>query len=314
MTFGPQPTTSDVLRGVDLSGRTVVLTGGSGGLGFETARSLGTAGAVVVLLDKDAARGARSVRRLREVGATAEYLGLDLTDHDGIRATSAELVVTCPGIDVLINNAGAVFGERRLTGVGWEATLATNFLGHFLLTRCLAPALTAAGSARIVNLGSGAHRRSPVVWDDPHFARRPYVPREAYAQSKTAVALFTLGLEDRLGESGVHAYTVRPGVTATGLYGDLTDEQQTAFSSRVATGDTGMSVERAAATTVWAATSPDLGAAGGGYLASCAVAGTPTNPSTDGAHAPWIFDRGEADRLWRLAEQAVGERTEQEAS
>jgi NAD(P)-dependent dehydrogenase (short-subunit alcohol dehydrogenase family) len=300
MTFGPQPTTSDVLRGVDLSGRIVVLTGGSGGLGFETARSLVTAGAAVVLLDKDAARGERSVRRLRAISANAEYLVLDLTDHDGIRATAAELVATLPRIDVLINNAGAVFGEHRLTGFGWEATLATNFLGHWVLTTCLVPALRAATAARIVNLGSGAHRRSPMVWDDPHFAHRPYQPRDAYAQSKTAVALCTLGFQNRL---GVHAYTVRPGVTATGLYGDLTDEQQTAFSSRVATGDTGMAVDQAAATTVWAATSPDLGDAGGGYLASCAVAGTPEAPSTDGAHAPWIFDRAEADRLWQLAEQ-----------
>jgi NAD(P)-dependent dehydrogenase (short-subunit alcohol dehydrogenase family) len=306
MTFGPQPTTSDVLRGVDLSGRTIVLTGGSGGLGFETARSLVSAGAAVVLLDKDATRGERSVQRLREISANVEYLVLDLTDHDGIRATAARLVTALPRIDVLINNAGAVFGERTVTAFGWEATLATNFLGHFLLTTCLAPALRAA-KGRVVNLGSGAHRRSGIVWDDPHFARRPYVPREAYAQSKTAVALGTLGFEDRLG-GGVHAYTVRPGVVATGLYADLTDEQQAAFSSRVAGGGTGMSVEQAAATTVWAATSPDLADAGGGYLASCAVAGTPDAPSADGAHAPRIFDRTEADRLWQLAEHT----TEQE--
>lgn len=300
MTLGPRSTTSDVLRGVDLTGRTVVLTGGSGGLGFETARALGSAGAAVVLLDKNAARSAESVLRLP--GADVRQYAVDLTDPGGIRAVAAELLATTPSIDVLINNAGAVFGERTLTGVGWEATLATNFLGHFVLTAALLPALR----GRIVNLGSGAHRHSGIVWDDPHFAHRPYQPRAAYAQSKTAVALFTLGLERRLAGSGVHAYTVRPGVVATGLYEDLTDEQQAAFSSRVASGGTGRSVEHAAATTVWAATTPELDTAGGAYLASCAVTGTPTRPSADGGHASWIFDGEQADRLWSLAETAVG--------
>lgn len=304
MTFGPQSTTSDVTRGLDLSGRCVVVTGGSGGLGFQTARALAAAGADVVLIDKDADRGARSVEQLRSAGFAATSLVVDLTDHAAVRAAAAELIARRPRIDVLINNAGAVFGSRTLTSFGWEATLATNFLGHFVLTSALAPALSA--TARIVNVGSGAHRRSGIVWDDPHFAHRPYLPRDAYAQSKTAVALCTLGLEQRLGESGVHAYTVRPGVVATGLYTDLTNEQQAAFSSRVASRDAGMSVERAAATTVWAATAPELGRFGGAYLSACAVVGTPSAPSTDG-HAPWIFDRDQADRLWRLAEQAVGE-------
>jgi NAD(P)-dependent dehydrogenase (short-subunit alcohol dehydrogenase family) len=291
MTLGPRPTTSDVLRGVDLSGRTVVITGGSGGLGFETAKALGAAGAAVVLLD-------RKQRPLPAADVT--HYAVDLTDPAGIRTVAAELLAARPRIDVLINNAGAVFGERTLTGVGWEATLATNFLGHFVLTAALLPALC----GRIVNLGSGAHRNSGIVWDDPHFAHRPYVPRSAYAQSKTAVALFTLGLEQRLGETGVHAYTVRPGVVATGLYEDLTDDQQAAFSSRVAGTTTGMSVEHAAATTVWAATAPELDTAGGAYLSSCAITGTPSRPSTDG-HAPWIFDGEQADRLWALAERTT---------
>lgn len=305
MTFGPQSATSDVTRGLELSGSTVVVTGGSGGLGFEAARSLVAAGAAVVLLDKDAARSDASVRRLRAQRSGADVTSriVDLTDHDGIRATAAALLAERPAIDVLINNAGAVFGSRTVTAFGWEATLATNFLGHFVLTDALRPALR----GRVVNLGSGAHRRSPIAWDDPHFAHRTYVPRDAYAQSKSAVALFTLGLEDRLADTGVHAYTVRPGVVATGLYGDLTDEQQAAFSSRVAGGGSGMTVEQAAATTVWAATAPELADAGGGYLAGCMVAGTPSAPSADGAHAPWIFDRNEADRLWRFAERAVGE-------
>ncbi|HEX3590304.1 MAG TPA: SDR family NAD(P)-dependent oxidoreductase [Pseudonocardiaceae bacterium] len=304
MTFGPQSTTSDVTRGLDLTGSTVVVTGGSGGLGFETARSLVGAGAAVVLLDKDAARGEASTRRLRDEQPGADVTShiVDLTDHHGIRGTAAALLAQRPSIDVLINNAGAVFGTRTLTSFGWEATLATNFLGHFVLTGQLLPAVR----GRVVNLGSGAHRGSPIIWDDPHFAHRRYTPRDAYAQSKSAVALFTYGLEERLAGTGVHVYTVRPGVVATGLYGDLSEAQQAAFSSRVAGGAAGMSVEQAAATTVWAATAREPGD-GGAYLAACAVVGTPSAPSADGGHAPWIFDRSEADRLWHLAERTVGE-------
>lgn len=306
MLLGPQSTTSDVTRGLDLSGRVVVVTGGSGGLGFATARALAGAGAAIVSLDKNAGRGERSAAGLRSSNPAAdvESLVVDLTDHDALRAVAADLVARRPRIDVLINNAGAVFGTRTLTPAGWEATLATNFLGHFVLTAALSPALHPA--ARIVNLGSGAHRRSGIVWDDPHFTRRPYVPRDAYAQSKTAVALFTLGLADRLGDRGVHAFTVRPGVVATGLYEDLSDEQQAAFSRRVAGGGTGMSVEQAAATTVWAATAPELDHSGGAYLTGCAVVGTPRRPSRDDGHAPWIFDHAQADRLWLWAEQTAG--------
>jgi NAD(P)-dependent dehydrogenase (short-subunit alcohol dehydrogenase family) len=305
MKLGPQSSTTDVLQGVDLSGRTVVITGGSGGLGFATAHGLAAAGAAVVLLDKAADRGVESVRRLRadRPAADVEARVVDLTDPVGLRAVAADLLAARPRIDVLINNAGAVFGRRTLTPFGWEATLATNFLGHFLLTGLLRPALPAEG--RVVNVGSGAHRRAELNWGDPHFAHRPYVPRDAYAQSKTAVALFTHGLHTRFGPAGPRAFTVRPGVVATGLYGDLTPGQQSEFSHRVAGGGAGLTPPVAAATTVWAATAAELDSAGGGYLAGCAVVGTAAAPDADGGHAPWIFDTNRSDRLWRWAQDTA---------
>ena len=309
--FGSSTTTTDVLAGADLRGRTALVTGGSGGLGLETSRSLAAAGASVILADVNPDRGAaaRDRIRARQPGAVVAAHGVDLADLDGVRSFASALRADRTVIDLLVNNAGVVNGELRYAPGGWESTLAVNFLGHFLLTGLLMPCLLAARATgpRIVNLSSGAHRHSPVHWDDPHFRRRPYTPRDAYAQSKTANALFTLGLERHLGGTGVEAYTVRPAVTATGIYGDLTAGQQAAFSSRVRGGRSGEPPEVGAATSVWACVAAELTGQSGAYLAACSVAGTPAAPSTSGGHAEWIFDPEEAERLWRMAESAVGE-------
>jgi NAD(P)-dependent dehydrogenase (short-subunit alcohol dehydrogenase family) len=288
----------------------VLVTGGSGGLGFETARSLAAAGARVILADVSPGRGQASAERIRSAhpGAAVAARAVDLSDDRSVRALAAALLDAGTVLDVLVNNAGVVHGELRYARSGWEATLATNFLGHFLLTGLLMPCLLAGrGQARrIVNVSSGAHRHSRMHWDDPQFQRRPYTPRAAYAQSKTANALFTLGLERHLRGTGVRSYTVRPAVTATGIYGNLTDGQQAEFSSRVRGARPGEPPRVGAATTVWACVAPELTDQGGAYLSGCSVAGTPSAPSTTGGHAEWIFDAAEAERLWELAQNAVG--------
>jgi NAD(P)-dependent dehydrogenase (short-subunit alcohol dehydrogenase family) len=308
-TFGPSTTTEEVLADVDLSGRTVLVTGGSGGLGFETSRSLAAAGASVILADLSPDRGAAACERIRAADPRARVTAraVDLADPSSVRSLADALRDDRTVIDLLVNNAGIVNGELRYAPTGWEATLAVNFLGHFLLTGLLMPCLLAASGPgrRIVNLSSGAHRHSPVHWDDPHFLYRPYTPRDAYAQSKTADALFTRGLQDHLGGTGIEAYTVRPAVSATGIYQDLSADQRAVFSSRVRGGRAGEPAEVGAATTVWACVAAELAGQGGAYLAACSVVGTPSAPSADGGHADWIFDAGQAQRLWRMAEVAT---------
>jgi NAD(P)-dependent dehydrogenase (short-subunit alcohol dehydrogenase family) len=188
------------------------------------------------------------------------------------------------------------------TADGFELQLGTNHLGHFVLTNLLESALLAsAPSGRVVNLSSAGHKASDIIWDDPNFEHTPYDPWIAYGQSKTANILFTVELERRLGDCGVHAYAVHPGMVATELGRYMTPETVAALRARAAQSPSGRlparrTVETGAATTVWAATAPELAGAGGSYLADCA--------RSDDV-APWALDRDAARRLWELSERLV---------
>jgi NAD(P)-dependent dehydrogenase (short-subunit alcohol dehydrogenase family) len=301
------PTTTGVVAGVDLSGRLIVITGGAGGLGLETARALVSAGADVLIADRREDRLDAARRQLRAGPGRVEAFELDLASATSVRAFAAELR---PGpLDVLVNNAGIVSGELHRDADGRELTIAVNFLGHFLLTGLLMPRLLGhADRARVINLSSGAHRDSPIRFDDVHYRRRAYDPREAYAQSKSATALFSLALTRRVAALGVDAFTVRPAKADTGIFAALTDTARARFSSRVNAGQSGAPLEVAAATTVWAAVAPELSGRSGAYLSGGAVAGEPGAAPGSGDYADWIFDPAAADRLWSLAEDEVGER------
>jgi NAD(P)-dependent dehydrogenase (short-subunit alcohol dehydrogenase family) len=298
-------TTSDVLAGVDLSGRTFVITGAAGGLGFEAARALGAAGARIVIADRRRDRADEAARRL---GGDAEARQVDLSISASVRTLAEDLLRDGDRIDGLVNNAGVVRATLERTDSGAESTLATNFIGHFLLTGLLLPRLRQHPGARIVNLSSGAHRDSAVDFDDPHYRHRPYDPRTAYAQSKSATALFTLGLAKRLRGSGVEAFTVRPAKADTGIFAALSDTERARFSTRVNAKQAGEPLEVAAATTVWACVAPELAGHSGAYLSAGTIAGEPGQPGEPGAHADWIFDPVQADRLWALAEFEVGQK------
>jgi NAD(P)-dependent dehydrogenase (short-subunit alcohol dehydrogenase family) len=299
-------TSDDVLRGMDLGGKVAVVTGASGGLGLETARALAAAGATVVLASRDAAKTAASVETIRKQvpDARLESRWLDLASLASVRAAARQLLAAHPRIDILINNAGVMATPLLRTAEGFELQLGTNHLGHFLFTCELVPALLAAAPARIVNLSSGGHLISDVLWDDPLFRRRPYDKWVAYGQSKTANVLFTIELERRLGTRGVHAFAVHPGMILTDLGRHLTADDLAALEKMGESAPGGAlppfkSIPQGAATTLWAATAPDLVDHGGSYLADCAV-------SSD--HAPWAVDHDAARRLWSLSEDLIGER------
>jgi NAD(P)-dependent dehydrogenase (short-subunit alcohol dehydrogenase family) len=305
MSLGFETTTDEVLVGLDLHGTVAIVTGASTGIGKETARALAAAGARVVLAARDAAKTDAAADEIRAAVPDAELeVGLlDLTSLESVRAFVAGFLGDHDQLQLLINNAGVMYTPYGHTAEGFELQFGTNHVGHFLLTCLLVPALLAGAPSRVVNLSSGGHVGSDIVWDDPNFERRDYDKFAAYGQSKTANILFSVELDRRLGERGVHAYAVHPGMISTELGRYMTSDDVTALMERARRGPSGgmpprKTIPQGAATTVWAATAPELDGQGGTYLADCRV--------TD-EHAPWARDPESARRLWALSEELVGE-------
>jgi NAD(P)-dependent dehydrogenase (short-subunit alcohol dehydrogenase family) len=306
MGFGFETTTDEVLAGVDLTGRTALVTGASAGIGVETARALAAAGASVTMTGRDPGKLAAAAASVREgaPGADVATGELDLASLASVRAFAADWLAGHDRLHLLVANAGVMFAPEGRTDDGFEIHLGTNHLGHFLLTGLLLPALLADPPARVVALSSGGHAASGIVWDDPMFDRRPYDKMQAYGQSKTANVLFALELDRRLAGRGVHAYSVHPGmITTTDLGRTMTRDDYRSMVDRAKANPSGGGLPPAkteaqgAATTVWAAVAPELDAHGGAYLADCAVA----------QPAAWASDPDAAARLWALSEELVGE-------
>ena len=206
--FTAASTADDVLRGVDLTGKNVVVTGGHAGLGLETTRALARAGASVTVGSRDPERAARAVAGIERVDVSR----LDLVDPKSIDAFAARWLESKRPLHVLVNNA-AIPAPREIAhdARGYELQFSTSHLGHFQLTLRLLPALRAAGGARVVNVSSGAHRFGTIRWDDPSFATG-YQSTAAYAQAKKANVLFAVELDRRWAEEGIRGYAVHPGV------------------------------------------------------------------------------------------------------
>jgi retinol dehydrogenase-12 len=198
-----------------MTGKTVLVTGATGGIGLETARALARMGAKVVVGARDASRGRAVVEELARGGGIAELLEIDMASFASVRKAAERLAAAHPKLDVLVNNAGVVVRERRLTGDGHELTWQTNFLSHVLLTRLLLPALKASPHPRVVNVSSGAHRSGRLDWDDLELAKG-YRGFRAYCNSKLAQILFTRELARR--EPAVAVNALHPGAIATGIW------------------------------------------------------------------------------------------------
>ncbi len=301
-----ETTTDEVLEGVDLRGKIAVVTGASAGLGLETARALASVGAQVVLAGRDSARieAAAATILAREPNAMLEQGSLDLASLDSVRAFAEWYGNSHDRLHLLINNAGVMYTPFEQTAEGFEIQFGTNHVGHFLLTCLLVPMLLVDPPSRVVNLSSGGHMGSDIVWDDVNFERRDYDKFSAYGQSKTANILFSVELDRRLASRGVQAYAVHPGMIATELGRYMTQDDFQALMDRAKNSPSGgmpayKTVEQGAATSVWAATAPELDGRGGTYLADAEV--------TD-QHAPWARDPASAKRLWWLTEDLVGQK------
>lgn len=319
MTSTTHPTAAEMLNGIDLIGKTAVVTGGATGLGLETVRALAAAGAEVFFTSRDPQKGRAAAEMLRtQTGnISIQALPLELSSVESIDAFIACIKATLPKLDMLILNAGLMSADLKRNTLGIESQLMSNFIGHQLIAVGLEPLLAAAAPSRIVTLTSCGHKYSPVVFEDPNFERRAYDPMLSYGQSKTASALLAVELNRRLSHKGVLAFAVHPGVifeTELGPNSGLVD-----VSVPVETRaqrlpgflpEDRKTVEQGAATTVWAATSPDLAATGGGrYLEDVHVAYHDDDYPFRGVSA-YALEPGAARRVWALGEQLTGRRLE----
>jgi NAD(P)-dependent dehydrogenase (short-subunit alcohol dehydrogenase family) len=307
--FSGRSTASDVLAGIDLSGKTAIVTGGYSGLGIETVAALSDAGAHVVVPARrpDVARQALDARGLTAVEVDA----LDLADLGSVRDCAEGFVASGRSLDILINNAAIMASPEARVGDGWESQFAINHLGHYVLTNLLWPALVADDGARVVALSSSGHKLSPMRFDDPQFTTG-YDKWKAYGQAKTADSLFAVQLDALGAAHGVRAFAAHPGGIMTELQRHLPREETIASGWITEDGTVNERFKtpaQGAATSTWAATSPQLDGMGGVYCEDCDIA-EPTVADSPTARFAGVdahaIDRADAARLWKLSAELTG--------
>jgi NAD(P)-dependent dehydrogenase (short-subunit alcohol dehydrogenase family) len=304
--FGFETSAEEIVAGLDLRGKVIVVSGGHSGIGLETTRVLSNAGASVIVGSRDPQKAKEVLSDMRNVVG----LQLDLADPRSIDRFSEDFLSSNDSLNVLINNAGVMATPLTRDSRGYEMQFATNHLGHFQLTSRLWKALKNTQGSRVVTLSSAGHRFAGVDLDDPNFTARPYDKWVAYGQSKSANSLFSVELDQRGKEHGIRAFAVHPGrILATNLSRHITDEDLKVAGIRkengVVTSPVGIkTIEQGAATTVWCALSPQLNDKGGVYCANCDVSEIiPDESQLDAGVRQWAIDKPTAGALWELSEQ-----------
>ncbi|MCF6476811.1 SDR family NAD(P)-dependent oxidoreductase [Nonomuraea sp. MG754425] len=305
--FSAASTVEDVMAGIDLSGRTAVVTGGYSGLGLETTRGLVAAGAHVIV---PARRPEVARVALRDVHG-CDVIPMDLADLAGVRAAAARIREVIDRLDLLMAVAGVMATPARYVGPGWESQLAVNHFGHFTLAGELSSLLTAADGARVIVNSSAGHSLTDIRWHDPHF-RTGYDKWLAYGQAKTANVLFAIGLDALGSRDGIRAFALHPGKIITGLQREMTLQEQVergwVDQDGKVIGPDFKTASQGAATGLWAATSSLLDGRGGLYLEDCDVAriATPGESVDEGGVRAYAVDTDSAARLWELSVAATG--------
>jgi NAD(P)-dependent dehydrogenase (short-subunit alcohol dehydrogenase family) len=295
--FGFHSMASDVLRGVNISGKRAIVTGGASGIGLETSRALVNAGAEVTLAVRRPEAAQELADELRSAGRGDVHVAtLDLSDLHSVRQFAKQW---SGPLHMLVNNAGVMaLPELQSTAQGWELQFATNFLGHFALVNGLHASLRKAHGARIVSLSSSAQLLGPVVFDDLHFRFRAYEPLAAYAQAKTACVLMAVEATRRWQHEGIFANALHPGAIPTNLQ-KHTGGLKTPIERQ-------KSPQQGAATSVLLAASPLLEGVGGRYFEDCNEAVVvDRRPADFTGVAPYAVDAVNARRLWDVASQLV---------
>ncbi|RKT14319.1 NAD(P)-dependent dehydrogenase (short-subunit alcohol dehydrogenase family) [Paraburkholderia sp. RAU2J] len=309
--FGAASTAAGVIQGIDLTGKTVIVTGGASGIGIETVRAFRSAGARIIVPARDTAKAKEALAAVPDIVVEA----MDLLDPASIDRFASRALALTDKVDILVNNAGVMAAPLTRDARGYEMQFAANHLGHFQLTCRLWPVLLRADGARVVALSSYGHRRAGVDFHDPHFERREYDRWVAYGQSKTANALFAVALDSIGRGQNVRAFAVHPGGIATPLARHMLPSEIEASHIFDAEGqpvidpeNNKKSPEQGAATSVWCATSPQLAGMGGVYCADCDIAVALPSDDSPEMHGvrPRAIDPVAAGRLWQLSEQLTG--------
>jgi NAD(P)-dependent dehydrogenase (short-subunit alcohol dehydrogenase family) len=316
--FNAQSTAEEVISGINLSGKTAIVTGGYAGIGLETVKALTEAGAHVIVPARDLEKAGKNLSGLNNI----EIEKLDLMDPQSISDFADRFLRSGRKLDLLINNAGIMWVPLRRDSRGIESQLATNYLGQFHLTAALWESLKNADGARVINVSSYGHQMAPFDFNDPNFEHRAYETLLGYGQSKTASNIFAVALDERAKKFNVRAYAVHPG----SVYGtDLGREEPIDLFIQMGTHDADgkikpevqaqiKTISQGAATTVWCATSPELKDIGGVYCENCNIAEIDRgqiehrydDPSTIYGVQPYSIDPENGEKLWKLSEEMTG--------
>lgn len=308
--FTAQSTSHEVIKGIDLTGKIAIVTGGNTGIGLETTNTLASAGATVIVPARDMEKARQNLDGI----ANVEIEKMDLLDHDSINEFTEKFIASGRPLHILINNAGIMWVPFRKDKRGIESQLATNHLSHFQLTAKLWPALKRANGARIINVSSQGHQFAPFNFEDPNFSHREYETLQAYGQSKTASNLFALELDNQAKKYNVRAYSLHPGSiggTELGREAPLELFQNMGFLDA----DGNMlpeiiaslkTIPQGAATTLWCATSPLLNDIGGVYCEDSEIAVLASDQEMSKGVKGYSLDQTNAKRLWTLSEELTG--------
>ena len=319
--FGAKSTTDEVLAGVNLHDKRILITGVSAGIGVETARSLAAHGAHVVGaardLKKAAAASAQILKEAAPNGGSLELIELNLADLESVRSCTSELIAKAEAFDLVIANAGVMATPFEYTADGFERQFGTNHLGHFVLVNRIAHLLRPG--SRLINLSSAGHRYSNVDLEDPNFERTQYEPFVAYGRSKTANILFAVAFDERHRGRGIRAAAVHPGIIQTELARYMDPEHlrglREQIDKRLSTEGRGpwewKTVQQGAATSVWAGVVAGADEIGGKYCENCHVGQVVPDEVVfkvggEGVRS-YALDSSNAAALWKKSEEMVGE-------
>jgi NAD(P)-dependent dehydrogenase (short-subunit alcohol dehydrogenase family) len=329
--YGHKSTAMEVVSGVNLTGKNVVITGGYAGIGLETTKALSQAGAFIVVLARDTKRAKRNLKRIKNI----EIEHIDLLKPETINIFSEKFLKTNRPVHVLINHAGIINIPRLVKDSrGYEYQFATNHLGHFALTAKIFPTLIKAKGARVITVSSRGHRLGGVLFDDINFEKTEYTGMKAYAQSKSANILFALKLNELGQKYNIQAFSVHPGpvpsseIFAGSMVGllpkykislmrimsklmrgfNVTEILNILRKSKIEhEADIFKTIQQGAATTVWCVVNDDLKNIGGVYCEDCNIAkAVPADSNEPYGVRPWAIDPNAANDLWEISERMTG--------
>lgn len=308
--FNAKSTTIEVIKGIDLTGKVAIVTGGNTGIGLETTQTLAAAGATVIVPARDIEKAKRNLAGI----ANVEIEQMDLMNPASIDTFAETFLASGRPLHLLINNAGIMWVPLRRDKRGIESQLATNYLAQFQLTARLWSVLKKADGARVINVSSQGHQFAPFNFDDPNFLHREYETLQAYGQSKTASNLFSLELDNRGKAHQVRTYSLHPGSihgTELGREASMELFQEMGFydeegNIKPEVAASLKTIPQGAATTVWAATSPLLQNLGGVYCEDVEVAEINRGQTFSAGVKLYSLNETDAKLLWKLSEEMTG--------